>query len=307
MLPEQFGVRVHAYVLMENHYHLLVSTPRANLSAAMQWLGVSYSVWFNRRHGRVGHLFQGRFKAMVLEGGTAVVEVSRYVHLNPVRLKGLGLDKPMQRAVREGRRTTEDRQLIEQRLTRLRQYQWSSYGAYAGVEESPKWLEADAVLKMWPEGGERKRAAYREYVEAAVREGLAESPWERLEAGMVLGSRKFVKKLRRHLQGDKREQPDLGRLSRLRFEEAVAAVEKVKGEQWKDFRDRHGDRGRDLVMYLARRRCGMKLAELGKAVGGLDYATVSAAVKRFGETMSRDKELAKLTRNAEDEMLNPKI
>ena len=72
-LTERFGVRVHAYVLMDNHYHLLVSTPQGNLSAAMQWLGVSYSVWFNRRHGRAGHLFQGRFKAVVLEGGAAAM------------------------------------------------------------------------------------------------------------------------------------------------------------------------------------------------------------------------------------------
>jgi putative transposase len=60
-LPERFGLNVHAYVLMDSHFHLLLETPEANLSRAMQWLSVSYSVWFNRRHDRVGHLFQGRF------------------------------------------------------------------------------------------------------------------------------------------------------------------------------------------------------------------------------------------------------
>jgi REP element-mobilizing transposase RayT len=68
---EAFGIRVHAYVLMDNHYHLLVETPEANLSQAMQWLNVSYSVWFNRRHDRAGHLFQGRFKSVVVEDDAA--------------------------------------------------------------------------------------------------------------------------------------------------------------------------------------------------------------------------------------------
>jgi REP element-mobilizing transposase RayT len=307
-LTERFGVRVHAYVLMDNHHHLLVSTPRGGLSAAMQWLGVSYSVWFNRRHGRVGHLFQGRFKAVVLEGGAAVVEVSRYVHLNPVRLERLGLDKGMQRAARAGRKTTEDRRLIERRLAVLREYRWSSYRAYAGWARGPAWLDAEAVLAQWPEGGQRKPAAYREHVEHAVREGLPASPWERLEAGMVLGGREFVDRVRAKLRGNRREQTALRRLEgRAGFGDAVAAVEKVKGEKWESFRDRHGDWGRDMVMYLARRRCGMKLAELGAALGGLDYATVSAAVKRFGERLDENKALAAVAKQAEAEMLNPKM
>ena len=307
-LWEQFGVKVHTYVLMDNHYHLLVSTPTGGLSGAMQWLGVSYSVWFNRRHGRVGHLFQGRFKAIVLEGGTAVVEVSRYVHLNPVRLKRLGLDKTMQRAARAGRRTTEERALIEERLARLREYRWSSYRAYAGWESGPGWLDAKGVLALWPEGGERKREVYREHVEHAVREGLPASPWERLEAGMVLGGREFVERVRKGLQGNRREQTELRRLEgRAGFADAVAAVEKVKGEKWESFRDRYGDWGRDLVMYLARRRCGMKLAELGAALGGLDYATVSAAVKRFEGRLNVGGELAEMAKRAEKELLNAKM
>jgi hypothetical protein len=87
---ERFGVRFHAYVLMDNHYHLLIETPEANLSAAMQWLNVSYSVWFNRRHGRAGHLFQGRFQGLIIEDDAGWQEVARYVHLNPVRLSSFG-------------------------------------------------------------------------------------------------------------------------------------------------------------------------------------------------------------------------
>src|SRR5271157_1922938 len=99
-MSERFGVRVHAYTLMDNHYHLMVETPEANLSRAMQWLNVSYSVWFNRRHERGGHLFQGRFGAVVVEEDAGWQEVARYVHLNPVRIAGLGLDKRARAASR---------------------------------------------------------------------------------------------------------------------------------------------------------------------------------------------------------------
>jgi putative transposase len=100
---ERFDLRVHAYVLMDNHYHLLIETPRANLSPAMQWLNVSYSLWFNRRHNRTGHLFQRRFKALVVEEDAGWQAVARYLHLNPVRVGRLGLGKEHRDASRLGR------------------------------------------------------------------------------------------------------------------------------------------------------------------------------------------------------------
>ena len=89
-MPGRFAIKIHGYVLMGNHYHLQLETPWANLSKAIQWLNVSYSVWYNRRHGRIGPLFQGRFKAIVHERETQGVTINRYIHLNPVRVKALG-------------------------------------------------------------------------------------------------------------------------------------------------------------------------------------------------------------------------
>ena len=99
-LTEEFGVRVHAYVLMDNHYHLLLETPEANLSRAMQWLNASYCMWFNVRRRRHGHLLQGRFGAFVVEDDAGWQEVARYVHLNPVRVAALELDKSARAASR---------------------------------------------------------------------------------------------------------------------------------------------------------------------------------------------------------------
>ena len=89
-LPSRFGVRVHAYALMGNHYHLQLETPQANLSRAIQRLNLSYGAWFNRRHQRSGPLFQGRFKAILHDPKSAALEINRYIHLNPVRVKALG-------------------------------------------------------------------------------------------------------------------------------------------------------------------------------------------------------------------------
>jgi len=113
--------------LMNNHYHLLVETSQANLSRAMQWVNVSYSVWVNRRHRRMGHLFQGRFKAIILDRDESALELSRYVHLNPVRLARLGLDKAGQQRSRAGLRGKPDAVAVARRIAELRRYRWSSY------------------------------------------------------------------------------------------------------------------------------------------------------------------------------------
>ncbi|HVM62058.1 MAG TPA: transposase [Verrucomicrobiae bacterium] len=302
---ERYGLRLHAYVLLDNHHHLLVQTPHANLSPSMQWLQVSYTVWFNRRHRRVGHLFQGRFHAVVLEADTAAVEVSRYVHLNPVRFRRLGLDKMAQARDHAGIDIGSNRQQIRQRLQQLREYPWSSYGAYVGRRACPPWLITDAVLAMLGAGRRAERPrAYQRYVETAVRAGAVESPWERLEAGLLLGRQRFVDQMRRRLHGDAREQPMARQLRRrVNWEAIVRAVERVKGESWDSFRDRHRDNGRDLALYVGRTH-GLRLRELADYVGGIDYVSVASAVRRLGLRVARDPALARLLTRVNQQMHN---
>jgi REP element-mobilizing transposase RayT len=285
----RFRVRLHAYVLMNNHYHLLVELREINLSRAVQWLNVSYSVWFNRRHGRSGHLFQGRFKSVAVDPVEWGLALSRYVHLNPVRVRRLGLGKPEQRQQRAGVSSKPKVEVVKERLAVLRQYRWSSYRAYAGLEPKPKWLECGAVLEL---GGGRKAeraGAYRKYVEQAVREGLESSPWEELKEQVVLGGESFLAQLRAEVHGNEREQGAVRRLGagRPRLEEVIEQVERVKKESWEAFRDRHGDSGRDLVLYLGRRVCGLKLKDLAEVAGMRDYSAVGLAVKRYEERLQR--------------------
>ena len=144
----QFNLWSHAYVLMDNHYHLLVELREGNLSRALQWLNASYSVWFNRRQRRCGHLFQGRYKAVILDPQEWALGLSRYIHLNPVRTDQLGLSKREQQRIRAGASEAPQPALIRERIGQLRRYRWSSYRAYIALDKAPPWLEQQAVLRM---------------------------------------------------------------------------------------------------------------------------------------------------------------
>ena len=141
-------------------------------------------------------------------------------------------------------------------------------------------------------GGGRKAErsrAYRKYVEQAAREGLESSPWEALREQVVLGGESFLAQLRQAVRGDEREQGAVRRLGaqRPRIEEVLTQVERVKKESWGTFRDRHGDSGRELVLYLGRRVCGLKLKELAELARLSDYSAVALAVKRYEEHLRR--------------------
>ena len=169
----------------------------------------------------------------------------------------------------------------------LRDYRWSSHRACVGNTKTPGCLTTSAVMKSCRRGsGGNRRRAFAEYVEEPIRDGVLESPWARLIAGAILGSEEFVNQIRRGLRGDRREQKETRPLERRhRWEEMLAVVEDVKGEKWESFRDRHGDWGRDAMIYFGRRWGRMKLAELGQRVGGMGYAAVGTALSRFARRL----------------------
>jgi len=307
-MTDRFAIRLHAYVLMANHYHLLVETVQADLSRALQWLNSSYSQYFNRRHRRSGHLLQGRFQAILVESERWGLELSRYVHLNPIRVKRYQLEKAARQRHRRGAGPAAPLGALPSRLAQLRSYRWSSYRAYIGWEARPGWLVCETTLGRLGGPIQQQPGLYRQYVEKAMREGLWSSPWEQLQGQLVLGSREFVEGLQDVLEGDVREQASLGQLQvRPGFEEVIGVVEQLKGERWDSFVNRYGDWGRDVALYLGQKHCGLKLKELGAAAGGIDYATVSAAIKQLELRSGRDRELADLIQKAQQELLNPKI
>jgi putative transposase len=291
-MVDRYRVNVHAYVLMPNHVHLVLSTPEANLSAAMQWLKTSYSMWFNRKHERVGPLFQGRFKAELFEGRAEAWPITRYVHLNPVRVKGLGLDKTAGRREAVGLVVAPE-ELVRRRRNALRTFRWSSYGYYAGFRPKPEWLRVDEVLygRRARQGKEQERA-YREYVESLLGAPVVENPLKEALGGLLMGSTEWVRRMQQRLRGDRREQPAY-RILRPRpdWDSVRAAVEKVRGERWGNFAERHGDWGRDLALYVLRSRGGLTLKAAAECVGIGHYQTAAQAIVRFDRRLEKDKRL----------------
>jgi hypothetical protein len=298
-MTDRFAIRLHGYVLMANHYHLLLETVQADLSRALQWLNSGYSMYFNRRHQRSGHLLQGRFQAILVDSERWGLELSRYVHLNPIRVKHYQLDKTARQRNRRRAGPAAPMGALPSRLAQLRSYTWSSYRAYIGLEARPSWLVCETTLRRLGGPKQQQPGLYQQYVERGLREGLLSSPWEQLQGQLVLGSREFVEGLQDVLEGDVREQASLGQLQlRPSFEDVIGVVEQLKGESWDSFVHRYGDWGRDVALYLGQKYCGLKLKELGAAAGGIDYATVSAAIKQLELRSGRDRELADLIKKA---------
>lgn len=288
VMHERYAIEIHAYVLMPNHYHLLIRTPAHNVSQAMQWLNVSYSVWYNRRHNRVGPLFQGRFKSVLIDGeGTWALETCFYLHLNPIRVQALGLGKRERREEGSGRQFAGEEQ-ARRRIETLRMYRWSSYRAYAGYQSKAKWLETAELMRR-SGGWERMRQRIEEY----VKQGVEEDGVARIKARLLLGSQTFLESMRKRVRSVSKEQPDRKMLERfVKFDRIVKVVEAMTGKKWHEFCNLHGDSGRDMVLYLARLKSGLTLGAIGELAGGLHYKTVGKAIERFSRKLKTDSRLA---------------
>lgn len=235
----RFKWACHAYCLMENHYHLLVETTSGNLSVGMRQINGVYTQYFNRRHERVGHLFQGRFKAILVERESYLLELCRHVVLNPVRAGITG--------------QPED-------------FAWSSYRATAGMEASPRLLAADWVLSQFGQELVKAQHRYRDF----VREGLGKrSVWEDLKSQCILGSPQFLAAIGLALKG-KTSLREIPRNQRMLFRPSLGELLAPGGYSGKE--------SRNALMKKASLEYGYSFSEIGRHVG-LHYATVSRIVR----------------------------
>ncbi len=304
-LVERYGIVLHAYVLMDNHYHLLIETPHANASRALQWLNVSYAAWYNAGHDRTGPLFQQRYKGIPVDGdGSWALACSVYVHLNPVRAQALGLGKEDRGREKAGFLPREaTREEVAARLAKLRGHAWSSYPAYAGYAPRPEWLTCERL--WWRAGtgkGKDAKADYRRCLEDCLRQGVEEGAFAQITSAVAIGGAAFIERLRRKVPPSARSDTNARAWRRmLPFGEVVKAVETVKGEVWESFAGRKGDCGRDLALYVARMNCGLSIPELA-ALAGMESAAASKAVQRMRKRLPGDRKLKSILRKVSAEI-----
>ncbi len=229
-LVAEGAIEVHAFCLMPNHYHMLVRTPGGDLRRWIRHVNGDYARRFNARHRRVGHLWQGRYKAILVEDGVYLREVSRYIHLNPNRAK---ITRPAER------------------------YRWSSYRNYVGGPVAVAWVDTGALLAEF----DGDRDAYRAYVEAGKGE-KAVSPFERAVAGLVLGGEEFVKRVLARVAGRRSDVPESG--LRALHRQARPSAEQVDEVVERLFADVGPARRRRLAMYAERLYSRLRPSEIAR-------------------------------------------
>lgn len=235
----QHGWLCYAYCLMDNHYHLLLETPQPNLSRGMRRLNGVYTQTFNRRHQQVGHLFQGRYKSILVDKGSYLLELCRYIVLNPVRAGAVEHEQD---------------------------WSWSSYRATVGLGPVPGWLYVSGVLRFFDEKAEDLTNTYCQF----VREGVGRpSPWEHLRGQIYLGSESFLEEMERLSQSRPLDNVPSSqqRPTRIEKEEIIARVSHVYGVEPGKIFSREDPEAYSCAAYLLRRVANMPLKEVAHMFG----------------------------------------
>lgn len=250
-ISDRFAVEIHAFCLMDNHYHLMVHTPEGNLGRAMRHLNGLYTQHHNRKARQDGPLFRGRYKAILVEADAYWTQLSRYVHRNPLEAK----------AVRT-----------------LTAYPWSSYPAYVGKAAHPSWLKTRYILDAI--GGAR---AYRRFVESAESNPELDKFYTASRQAPVLGTEKFRAKLARGLKPHQ-DVPDSLRMVRPSFTRILRAVTGYYRVSEASVLTPTRGRGvktpaRGMAMYLCQKRAGMTLGAIAERFGLGGYASAGASIR----------------------------
>jgi putative transposase len=256
---------LHAYVLMTNHYHLLIETPEGNLGRVMHFINASYTNHFNRKHQRSGHLFQGRYKAILVDKDNYLLQLSLYLHLNPVRA---GV------------------------VSRPEAYPYSSYSSFiAGKEDNL--VSRDLIWGMISPDPKDAPKQYRRFVESVMDEEV-ENPLKSTFGGVILGGQRFVKEALARLKEETLEDKDISHGSELRrvsgMGDVIAAVCTRFHLGREVFLENPGDL-RDITIFLLKKHTGMTNRQISQLPGFPNYSAVAKAYQRFSARLKREDSL----------------
>ncbi len=274
-----WNVRIAAFCLMPNHYHLLVQTPDANLSRFMRHVDGVYTQRFNWFHKCDGSLFRGRYKAILVEADTYLLDLVRYIHRNPLRA---GL------------------------VSRLDRYLWSSHIAYLSLSARWAWLYREMVFSMLCRAGEDSARAYREFMVQDESEEFT-AVLSKRNVPSLLGSDEFVGWVKANFQSlrSHREMP----ASRLlvpgleAIQSAVCASYCIDRNELLSSRRGMSNDARNVAVYLARRLSGQTLSTIGDAFGLEHYSSVSSVVSRMKQKIASDRNLRRKVQAIERTLL----
>jgi len=285
---EQYNIRLYLFVCMTNHFHLVFETPEANCSKFMQSLSTAYTVYYNLRHGRHGHLLDGRYKAKLVEGDDYLLALSRYVHLNPVQV------------------SSQKRKPIEERIKILRAHRWSSYPSYIGkrkaldfVEYGPLLAEMHGKRREWPK-------QYREFVESGLAESDDDFKVALKESPRSIGSDGFRAWIDELYQKrlEKRTRPEDVSFRHitepLPIDDVLAILAEVFDVKVSEFsRRRHNSPLRAVAARLLIRYAGQSQRDVADHLAIGTGAAVSNQLKRLPEKLSKDRRLRRRMKQAE--------
>lgn len=288
---ELYGVRIYLYCQMDNHFHLLAETPRANVSRFMQSLLTGYTVYFNLRHNHAGHVVQGRYGAQLVEGNEYLLRLSRYIHLNPVR-------------TREARGWS-----LRRKRQWLRAYKWSSYRGYIDAARRVEFVEHAPILAMTNGPRSQWPVLYREYVEA----GLAETDTELVEllkeSPRSIGSHEFRQwvddeygRLKESLGSE--EDVSFRRHGVIKDARSIVSImSRMFGVSDDDMRRQmRGVAARPAAAHMLCKHAGLTQREAGRRLGYGTGSAVSHQLKRLREELASRGKVARLVERAEKEI-----
>jgi REP element-mobilizing transposase RayT len=252
---EKYSIICYAYCLMDNHYHLFIKTPLANISEGMHYLNASYTNWFKARHQIVGVVFQGRYKSIVVDEDNYSIALSTYIHLNPLR-SGV-VDDP-------------------------KKYPWSSYLDYIGQRNSIERLDTTFILRQFDNDPGLAQKKYERFVHE---NSLMDNPFKDSYNGIALGTEGFIDTIKERINsfGRKREITETKSANVYTPEEIIQQVINDLSVKREDiFSKRRGNWYRQMTLYLLKRYTGLSLREIGNMFQ-MDYAAVSQACRRYEE------------------------
>jgi REP element-mobilizing transposase RayT len=259
---ERYEAVIHVYCLMDNHYHLLIETPAGNLSQIMQHINGAYTTYFNVKRQRSGHLFQGRYKSILVQADEYAKELSRYIHLNPVRV---GIAE-----------TPEE-------------YEWSSYSYYAVRKEKPAWLSTDFILGYFGEKHSVAQRNYKDYASSLLEQEY-KNPLSDISYSAILGISDFVNEIRDKFFINKKHDRNLPVLKEITNRLSMDAISKGVDS----IVEKNDKLARQMKLFLCHRYSGIKLSEIG-ACFDLGESGVSQTSRHFSEKLKKDEKVRKTT------------